>query len=120
MKPQPRGIAIHAEHFQRLARVSFKAPAGEAKGEPCKRIGAGATFALHIGDVVDLAREKARLAKEIAKTEGDLAKVATKLANPGFLAKAKAEIIDEQRDREADIRRDRDRLKAAYQRLEAV
>src|SRR5713226_3919329 len=113
-------IQNHAEHFQRLARVSLKTAAGaDAKGT-VQAIGAGATFALHIGDVVDLTREKARLAKEIAKTEGDLAKVATKLTNPAFLANAKAEIVDEQRDREADIRRDRDRLKAAYERLEAV
>src|SRR5229473_2572638 len=113
-------IKNHAEHFQRLARVSLKTAAGtEAKGT-VQAIGAGATFALHIGDVVDLTREKARLSKEIAKAEGDLAKVATKLANPAFLANAKAEIVDEQRDREADIRRDRDRLKAAFERLEAV
>ncbi len=113
-------IQNHAEHFQRLARVTLKTAAGsEAKGT-VQAIGAGATFALHIGDVVDLAREKARLSKEIAKAEGDLAKVATKLANPAFLANAKAGIVDEQRDREADIRRDRDRLKAAYERLEAV
>jgi len=112
-------ITTHAEHFQRLARVNFTAPVGEAKGT-VQAIGAGATFALHIGDVVDLAREKTRLAKEIAKTESDLAKVATKLANPAFVANAKAEIVDEQRDREADIRRDRDRLKAAFERLEAI
>ena len=65
-------------------------------------------------------REKARLAREIAKVDADLAKLATKLANPAFLAKAKAEMIDEQRERDAEIRRDRDRLKAAYERLEAV
>ena len=112
-------IASHADHFQRLARVSFKASAGDAKGT-VQAIGAGATFALHIGDVVDLAREKTRLVKEIATLDADLAKIVTKLANPGFLAKAKAEIIDEQREREADARRDRDRLKAAYERLEAV
>jgi valyl-tRNA synthetase len=114
-------IATHADHFQRLARVNFvnHAAGSEAKGT-VQAIGAGATFALHIGDVVDLAREKARLAKEIAKVEGDLAKVATKLSNPAFLANAKAEIVDEQREREADIRRDRDRLQAAFERLEAV
>jgi valyl-tRNA synthetase len=119
-------IATHAEHFQRLARVSLAGVVGQpaAAGSKAKgtvqAIGAGATFALHVGDVVDLAREKTRLAKEIAKVEGDLAKVATKLANPAFLANAKAEIIEEQREREADTRRDRDRLQAAYERLEAV
>ena len=116
-------IAAHAEHFQRLARVNLQpvsgTPDSAAKGT-VQANGAGATFALHVGDVVDLGREKARLAKEIAKIEGDLAKVATKLANPAFLANAKAEIVDEQRQREAAARTDRDRLKAAYQRLEAV
>ena len=57
---------------------------------------------------------------EEARVKGDLAKVATKLANPAFLANAKPEIVDEQRERETDIRRDRDRLKAAFERLEAV
>jgi valyl-tRNA synthetase len=114
-------IAAQAEHFQRLARVNFaSAASGRATEGTVQAIGAGATFVLHVGDVVDLAREKARLAREIAKVEGDLAKLATKLANPAFLANAKAEIIDEQRERDAEIRRDRDRLKAAYERLQAV
>ena len=52
--------------------------------------------------------------------DADLAKFAGKLANPAFLAKAKPEIIAEQREREADTRRDRDRLQAAYERLGAV
>ena len=70
--------------------------------------------------MVDLPQEKARLAKEIGRLDADLAKFAAKLANPAFLAKAKPEVIEEQREREADTRRDRDRLKAAYERLEAV
>jgi valyl-tRNA synthetase len=114
-------ITTHAEHFQRLARVKLDvAAAGSGATGTVQAIGAGATFALHIGDVVDLAREKARLAKEIAKVDGDLAKLATKLANPAFLAKAKPEVIEEQRERDASLRRDRDRLTAAHERLQAV
>ena len=113
-------IATHADHFDRLARVKLDGAAGSGAAATVQAIGAGATFALHVGDVVDLAREKARLAKEIGKVDADLAKLAAKLANPAFLAKAKPEIIDEQRERDADIRRDRDRLQAAYERLPAV
>ena len=80
----------------------------------------GATLILRLGEVVDLAKEKARLGKEIGRLDADLAKFAAKLGNPAFLSKAKPEIIDEQREREADARRDRDRLQAAYERLEAV
>jgi hypothetical protein len=79
----------------------------------------GTTLILPLGDVVDLGQEKARLGKEIGRLDAELAKFAAKLGNPGFLAKAKPEIVEEQREREADTRRDRDRLKAAYERLEA-
>jgi valyl-tRNA synthetase len=77
-------------------------------------------LAVKLGDVVDLVQERMRLGKEIGRLDADLAKFAAKLGNPGFLTKAKPEVIDEQREREADTRRDRDRLKAAYERLEAV
>ena len=80
----------------------------------------GTILILPLGDVVDLGQEKARLGKEIDKLDGEIAKFAAKLGNPGFLAKAKPEIVEEQREREADTRRDRDRLKAAYDRLEAA
>jgi valyl-tRNA synthetase len=59
------------------------------------------------------------LGKEITRLETELAKIAAKLANPNFLAKAKAEVVEEQREREADAIRDRDRVKAAYDRLAA-
>jgi valyl-tRNA synthetase len=75
---------------------------------------------LLVGDVIDLGREKARLAKEIGRLDANLAKMGQKLANPAFLAKAKAEVVDEQREREADTRRDRDRLKAVYERIAAT
>ena len=65
-------------------------------------------------------QEKARLAKEIGRLDAELAKIAAKLANPDFLAKAKAEVVEEQREREADVRRDRDRLRAAYERLKEI
>jgi valyl-tRNA synthetase len=106
----------HRDHFQRLARVEPEA--GEERG--IQAVVEGATLILVLGEIVDLPKEKARLAKEIGRLDGDLAKFAVKLANPAFLEKAKPEVIEEQRDREADTRRDRNRLQAAYQRLEAV
>jgi valyl-tRNA synthetase len=77
----------------------------------------GATLILGLGEVVDLTHERERLGKEIGKLDAELAKIAAKLDNPNFLAKAKPEVVEEQRGREADAARDRDRLKAAYDRL---
>jgi valyl-tRNA synthetase len=110
----------HREHFLRLARVEDITPVDAVPAGGVAAVVDGTTLILRLGEVVDLAREKARLAKEIGRLDADIAKLATKLANPAFVAKAKAEIVDEQREREADARRDRDRLKAAYDRLEAV
>jgi valyl-tRNA synthetase len=109
----------NCDHLLRLARVTPVAVTAVATGA-VPVVVEGATFLLDLGDVVDLGKEKARLGREIAKFDSELAKFAAKLGNAGFLAKAKPEVIEEQREREADVRRDRDRLQAAYERLGAV
>jgi valyl-tRNA synthetase len=110
----------HREHILRLARLASIELADAAPAGSVSVVVEGTTLILPLGEVVDLGQEKARLGKEIGRLDADLAKFAAKLGNPGFLAKAKPEIVEEQREREADTRRDRDRLKAAYERLEAV
>ena len=110
----------HREHFLRLARV---ARIDRVEAIPKGAVAAvveGTSLILPLGGIVDLAREKARLEKEIDKLDSELARIAAKLGNPGFLAKAKPEVIEEQREREADAGRDRERLKVAYDRLAAV
>jgi valyl-tRNA synthetase len=114
-------IERHREHFIGLARLDRIEPApGTVPTGSIQAVVAGATLILPLGEIVDLAREKARLAKEIGRLDGEIAKFATKLANRQFLAKAKPEVIDDQREREAGARRDRDRLKTAYERLAAI
>jgi valyl-tRNA synthetase len=113
-------IERHREHFARLARVDRFEPVATVPSGGVQVVVSGATLILALGDVVDLAREKARLGREIGRLDGELAKIAGKLANADFLAKAKPEIVEEQREREADASRDRDRLKAAYDRLAAT
>src|SRR3954463_5053201 len=113
-------LARHREHFLRLARVEDITPVEAVPAGGVASVVEGTILILRLGEVVDLGREKARLAKELGRLDAELAKMAAKLNNPSFLAKAKPEIIEEQREREADIRRDRDRLQAAYERLETV
>ena len=110
-------IERHREHFIRLARVERFEPVAAVPPGGVQVVVEGATLISRLGEVVDLSRERERLGKEIGKLDAELAKIAAKLGNPNFLAKAKAEVIEEQREREADAARDRDRLKAAYDRL---
>ena len=107
----------HREHIQRLARVERIEMVETVPAGGVAAVVEGTTLILRIGDVIDLTKEKARLAKEIGRLDADLKKFAQKLGNPAFLSKAKPEVVEEQREREADARRDRDRLQAVYDRI---
>ncbi|HYZ43055.1 MAG TPA: valine--tRNA ligase, partial [Stellaceae bacterium] len=110
----------HREHFVRRAKVDRFEPVDALPPGGVQIVVEGATLILGLGGVVDLAREKERLGREIGKLDAELGKIAAKLANPDFLAKARTEIVEEQCEREAEALRDRDRLKAAYDLLPAV
>ena len=98
----------------RLSRVDFVEAAPSAAAQLLVR---GSVAAIPLEGVIDLAAEKARLAKEIAKCDGEAKKLDAKLANPGFLAKAEEEVIDEHRERLDDTRARIDKLSAALARL---
>lgn len=120
--PEPvaaQRIERHRENFLRLSRVEVFEPIEMLPSGGVPAVVEGVTLVLSMGGVVDLPREKERLGREIHKLDAELTKIAAKLANPNFLAKAKPEVVEEQREREADTTRDRDRLKAAYDRLTA-
>jgi valyl-tRNA synthetase len=107
----------HREHLQRLARIERIEAVDTVPNGGVAAVVEGTTLILRVGDVIDLAKERARLAKEIGRLDSDLKKFAQKLGNPAFLAKAKPEVVEEQREREADTRRDRDRLQAVHDRI---
>ena len=70
-----------------------------------------------LADVIDIAAERARLQKEIGKTEGEIKKLSGKLSNEGFLAKAPEEVVAENRSRLSEEEARRDKLNSALARL---
>ncbi|HET6600026.1 MAG TPA: class I tRNA ligase family protein, partial [Burkholderiaceae bacterium] len=58
-----------------------------------------ARLALHVE--VDVAAETERLAKEIARLQGEIARAQAKLANAGFVARAPAAVVAQERERVA-------------------
>jgi valyl-tRNA synthetase len=110
-------IERHRENFVRLARVDKFEVVESLPPGGVQTVVDGVTLILGLGEVVDLPKERERLGKEIGKLDAELAKIAAKLANANFLAKAKREVVEEQRERQLDTTRDRDRLKAAYDLL---
>jgi len=69
--------------------------------------------------VIDLAAEQARLAREIARLEGEIGKSEAKLGNAGFVARAPAAVVEQERARLADFRQALDRLRHQRTRLAA-
>jgi valyl-tRNA synthetase len=70
--------------------------------------------------LIDVAAEKARLQKEIAKAQAEIDKVQQKLNNPGFVQKAPPNVLEEQQKRLADWQAKHQQLEASLSALSAA
>lgn len=69
---------------------------------------------------IDVAAEEARLSKEAARIEGELAKASAKLANQAFVAKAPPAVIEQERKRIGEFGATLERLRQQLARLRAA
>ena len=68
---------------------------------------------------VDVAAEKIRLSKEVARLEGEIGKANGKLSNEAFVAKAPPPVIEQERKRVADFEATLSKMKTQLAQLEA-
>ena len=109
-------LAGFAPQLARLARV--EAPVeGAGEGPGASATAGELTLFLPLAGVVDLAAERARLGKERARIAGDRDKLAKKLDNPGFRAKAEPSVIEETEERVREAGAELARLDAALVRI---
>ena len=57
-----------------------------------------------LAELVDLDKERARVAKELKKNRAELEKLEAKLNNPGFVSKAPAQVVEAERERAEKLR----------------
>jgi valyl-tRNA synthetase len=108
----------HAGYILRLARLQAVTPfAGELPKGAVQIILGEATFALPLAEIIDIAAERERLQKAIAKAEGEISGIEKRLANPGFLAKADPEVVEDTREKRDTLVEQRERLATAVARL---
>ena len=106
------------EAISRLARAaSLEALQGEVPRGAAQAGVDEATVVIPLAGLIDLAAERARLQKERGKAVAEAEKVQAKLANPDFVARAKEEVVEENRDRLAAARTEIARLDAALARI---
>ena len=107
-------LAANAAVIERLARIL---PGEVAEGGRLQVVHSEATILIPIGDVVDLAAEKARLDKALAAAIKERDALAGRLGNPGFTEKAKPEAVEKAREDHAARNAEAERLAAALSRL---
>ncbi|HSA79689.1 MAG TPA: valine--tRNA ligase [Geminicoccaceae bacterium] len=111
-------LAEHREALLRLARLAEI----ETSQAPVPRgslqvVVDEATFAVPLAGVIDLEQERQRLDKELAKARAEIARFDQKLANPKFLDRAPADVVETQRARRAEVEQTRQKLEAALARI---
>ena len=75
---------------------------------------------LELSALVDLAAERARLAKEMAKCDADIARVDAKLGNPNFAARAPEDVVEEEKEKRETAAARKAKIAEALQRLEGA
>ncbi|MBA3819449.1 MAG: class I tRNA ligase family protein, partial [Deltaproteobacteria bacterium] len=112
----------YLDMVERAGKIRAKVAGGggdELPGAAKAMIGADIEVVMPLGGLIDVTAEQARIKKDIAKAEKEIATLEKKLENPDFIAKAKEGVVDEQRARLADEQTRRQRLVDALATLGA-
>ncbi|WP_299619646.1 valine--tRNA ligase [Pelagibius sp.] len=113
-KQRVKGHAALVQTLARVEEIAFDQPVPDGSVQDVLE---ESTLVLPLADVIDIAQEQARLKKEMDKVKSEIGKLDKKLSNDQFVAKAPAEVVEEQRERLADSQQAMDKLQHALERL---
>jgi valyl-tRNA synthetase len=105
--------------LERMARInSLSLGSGLAKpGYSASSVVQGQDLFVPLEGLIDIAVERARLEKEIARLEGQLKGVLAKLDNPNFAGKAPADVIQKEKDKQENFRQTIVKLQSSLDQL---
>jgi valyl-tRNA synthetase len=109
--------ARNAALIQRLARIESLSEAETAPKGAVTIAVEGGTFCLPLAGIIDVAEERARLEKTMAKLDKDLSGLRGRLSNPKFVESAPEEVVEETRDLVAQKEDEAAKIRAALERL---
>jgi valyl-tRNA synthetase len=108
------------DFIKRLARVADISFVDAAPQGSVQLLVRGEVAALPLKGVIDLAAEKARLDKELAKAEADIKRSDAKLSNEKFVANAAEEVVEEEREKRQEAEDRRAKILEALERLKGA
>jgi valyl-tRNA synthetase len=106
--------------IKRLARLSQIQFADQAPRGSAQMMVRSSVVVLPLQGIIDVAAERARLAKERDKLHNEIAKIETKLNRDDFIRRAPEEVVEENRQRLLDTRGRIDKIDLALQRLTSL
>jgi valyl-tRNA synthetase len=112
----------HERYLRTLARtesLTWLASGAQVPESAMQLVGALKVL-VPLGSLIDRAAELARIAREIDKTEKELAKARAKLANPEFVARAPRAVVEQEQARVRDFETALAKLAAQRAQVEAL
>jgi len=110
---------VYIRSLARVGAVEYSRSAARPAGAVTAVVRSTEIY-LPLGDLINVDEESTRLAREIAKFDGELVRVRNKLANEDFITKAKSEIIQKERDKSVQLEEKLRALKASLATIENV
>jgi len=112
-------LARHIGVIATLARLTSAEAAPTIPKGSAQFVLGEAVIALPLGDVIDFAKERLRLEKDLKKAQEEIARFDAKLSNEQFVSKAPEEVLAEQREKRAEAAALAVRLTDAIGRLQS-
>lgn len=114
-------LARNEEYLKRFCGTSLLSIDAElaAPEKAVTAVVTGAELYLPLAGLIDISQEITRLEKEIATLNGEVERIEKKLGNEGFVAKAPAKVIEEEKAKLADYADKREKVVARLQELKS-